>query len=761
MTPGDQPRPAPFVGPRPYKIGEKLFGRDRERLELLDLLIAERIVLLYSPSGAGKTSLVQAALVPGLRNEAFTVPAVARVTFEQATGLSELAANRYVFAVLLSLEEGQPKERQFPLDALARKTLPGYLDERWTETAGSGGMVLILDQFEEILTIDPIDVEAKKEFFAQLGAALSSQYRWALLSMREEHVAGLDPYRSMIPTRLASTFRLELLNEQQARQTMQEASAQTGVVFTDSAARKLTDDLRRVRVQRPGGSLEEQLGPTVEPTQLQVICLRLWSKLAPDKTTIEESDVEALGSADTALADYYAEAVARLGSRERLVRDWIEDELITPQGLRNQILREGALQSGRVDAHAISLLDERHLVREERRRGIGWLELTHDRLVQPIRANNAAWRNTHLTPFQRQAVLWDRQGRPRHLELRGPALRAAERWAEEHDSELTSSERDFLEACVQSRRRMRNRRIIPVMAVALAILAVVSFEGYRRLLEAQPWGHWTDLKTGEPRELGGDFVAIGRTEPGFEKLFKSQIHLEPTVVSRWHLVVSRDLLAFDMRSLNGTTINGRFLQYGDHQGITDGDLITIAGFAPFRFSTIERSYFPFFRPPAPRSSPLPDAAWAILMDGGSRRAIPLVDDAYYLAKDESGGISLASAKVDGSMLRIVRSTDPFQMELQTLDTGDDYHLFGMFKYEDRTYVAVGIPSGVRVGEFFKGDSGESISGTEYASKMSFCFGQRSQGKFERMHGVETKVIQIQSNHEPRCTLGPFQIVDLR
>jgi hypothetical protein len=339
MTPGDQPRPAPFVGPRPYKIGEKLFGRDRERLELLDLLIAERIVLLYSASGAGKTSLVQAALVPALRNEAFTVPAVARVTFEQTTGVSELAANRYVFAVLLSLEEGQPKERQFPLDALARKTLPGYLDERWTETAGSGGMVLILDQFEEILTIDPIDVEAKKEFFAQLGAALRSQYRWALLSMREEHVAGLDPYRSMIPTRLASTFRLELLNEQQARQTMQEASAQAGVVFTDGAARKLTDDLRRVRVQRPGGSLEEQLGLTVEPTQLQVVCLRLWSKLPLDKTTIEEGDVEALGSADTALADYYAEAVAHLGRRERFVRDWIEEELITPQGLRNQILR--------------------------------------------------------------------------------------------------------------------------------------------------------------------------------------------------------------------------------------------------------------------------------------------------------------------------------------------------------------------------------------------------------------------------------------
>ena len=218
MTPSDPPPPAPFVGPRPYKIGEKLFGRDRERLELLDILIAERIVLLYSTSGAGKTSLVQAALVPALRNEAFTVPAVARVTFQQATGVSEPPANRYVFAVLLSLEEGQPKERQFPLAVLMRKTLPDYLDERWAETAQTGGMVLIIDQFEEILTIDPTDLEAKREFFAQLGAALRSRYRWALLSMREEHVAGLDPYRSMIPT--SGSARLsgyELLNEQQAR----------------------------------------------------------------------------------------------------------------------------------------------------------------------------------------------------------------------------------------------------------------------------------------------------------------------------------------------------------------------------------------------------------------------------------------------------------------------------------------------------------------------------------------------------------------
>jgi hypothetical protein len=756
MMAGDQPRPAPFVGPRPYRIGENLFGRDRERLQLVDLLIAERIVHFYSPSGAGKTSLVQAALVPMLRNEDFTVPGVARVTFEAATGISEPAANRYVFAVLLSLEETQPKEQQFPLTALARMTLPGYLDQRWANTARTGGMVLILDQFEEILTIDPTNVEAKKEFFAQLGAALRSPHRWALLSMREEHVAGLDPYRSLIPTRLVSTFRLEPLNDQQARQAMKGASAEAGVVFTDGAARKLTDDLRRVRVQRLGGLLEEQLGPAVEPTQLQVVCLRLWSRLTPDKTSIEESDIEALGTADTALADYYAEAVARLGTRERLVRDWIEDELITPQGLRNQILKEDALQSPRVDAEAIAVLDERHLVREERRRGIGWLELAHDRLVQPIRINNAAWREAHLTSFQRQTALWERQKRPPHLEFRGHALRDAERWAKEHESELTDSERDFLNACVRSR-RVRNARLASIIAPALMIFAAVSVYSYRLWLNARPWSDWVDLRTGESYELGGDFVSIGRTQPGFESLFTNQINLEENVVSRWHLMVSRDLQAFDMRSLNGTTINARFLPYGYRQEVKDGDLIAIAGLAPFRFSRIEPYYIPSLPRAAPKSS-VPADAWAILIDGPSRMVSPLTESDYFLGRGEDGNLSLSS-KDDRSLLRVRRGDQ--DIDLQALGTSDADRLFAMFKYEDRNYVAAGIPRGSRVSDFLRHDSGEPLSGTEYASKMSFCIGPPSQGRSVSLRGVQTQLVDIDSNDKPNCTLGPFQIVVLR
>ena len=50
----------PYVGPVPFLEGQTLYGRVKETDALYNLLISKRIVLLFSPSGAGKTSLIQA-----------------------------------------------------------------------------------------------------------------------------------------------------------------------------------------------------------------------------------------------------------------------------------------------------------------------------------------------------------------------------------------------------------------------------------------------------------------------------------------------------------------------------------------------------------------------------------------------------------------------------------------------------------------------------------------------------------------------------
>jgi ATP/maltotriose-dependent transcriptional regulator MalT len=58
MTMPRTPRPNPYVGPRSFAPGERLYGRGVETRKLANLLGTERVVLLHSPSGAGKTSLV-------------------------------------------------------------------------------------------------------------------------------------------------------------------------------------------------------------------------------------------------------------------------------------------------------------------------------------------------------------------------------------------------------------------------------------------------------------------------------------------------------------------------------------------------------------------------------------------------------------------------------------------------------------------------------------------------------------------------------
>lgn len=62
----------PFVGPRPFGVADTIYGRDREVSELRYVVGAKRIVLLYTPSGAGKSSLLQAknGLITKLRASA-------------------------------------------------------------------------------------------------------------------------------------------------------------------------------------------------------------------------------------------------------------------------------------------------------------------------------------------------------------------------------------------------------------------------------------------------------------------------------------------------------------------------------------------------------------------------------------------------------------------------------------------------------------------------------------------------------------------
>jgi len=489
-----QSRPNPYVGPRYFKRHEKIYGRTLEINRLNALLTAERIVLLYSPSGAGKTSLINAGLIPVLLEDGFEVLETMRVNLPTQPYNPK---NRYIFSALLSLEKGLPEDKQIPIRELEKMTLPEYLAARPREIPQGKRYpppeLLIFDQFEEIITMDPTDLDGKQAFFEQVAEALYDRRRWMLFSMREDFIASLDPYVRLLPSRLENRFRLDLLETNQAKKAIQIPSEKAGVEFTDEAANKLLNDLRQVTIIGPLAETSQTLGAYVEPVQLQVVCYELWKRLPEDAQQITPAAIQSMGDVDQSLGAFYTgkvhEAAGGNEPKERMIRDWFENHLITENNIRNQVLLDKNLID-RLGGPVLEALENAHLIRRDSRRNRVWFELSHDRLVKPVRESNKPWFEKHLRLLQRQSAMWRRQNQVDNLLLTGEELEKEEAWARANSQALTPDEDEYLKACIRQRekvqelqrereRRYRQMRVLLVLVGLVAVLAI--FFGVRAL----------------------------------------------------------------------------------------------------------------------------------------------------------------------------------------------------------------------------------------------------------------------------------------
>ncbi len=172
-----------------------------------------------------------------------------------------------------------------------------------------------------------------------------------------------------------------------------------------------------------------------------------------------------------------ATVAARVGIRERLIRAWFDRKLITSQGIRGQVLLAPE-QSDGLSNTAIFELEKTYLVRSEKRGGSTWFELSHDRLITPIIQNNAAWFEANLSALQRQADVWNEEGRPEGMLVIGPDFLVMQTWAENNRADLTSVEQDFYQGCLKAHqaalKERRNNFIIRWLGVAAALTAVVA-----------------------------------------------------------------------------------------------------------------------------------------------------------------------------------------------------------------------------------------------------------------------------------------------
>lgn len=449
----------PFVGPQPFGKDNTIYGRELEISELRYLVGAKRIVLLHSPSGAGKSSLLMAAngLLAKLRaSERFEIFGPARVNVP-----SSGAQNRFAFSAINEFEKRRAEGAR-PPETFATDTLTSYLAERAPERSP----LLIFDQFEEVLSEDAGNKQSKHAFFDQLGELLYQPHVWALFVIREDFLAALQPYAKQVPTHLQNRYRLDLLRrEDQAIHCLVQPIVQQGRHFAPGVAEGVLSDL-------------SSGGDTVEPLQLQVVGTNLWRNIKDRDPAIAIATAD-FGRIDDALSSYYNSQVRQPDdpALERRIRQWFGQELISAGKARHLVPEDEAKAS--LPELVLKRLEGSYLIRKELRAKRLWYELSHDRLVEPVRASNADWEAKTLVKLQRDAALWEQQGFLPGLLHQGQDLEDSRAWAAVNAVEEV--ERRFLaesiaqqEAQERDRRRERRLRFWLRAAVAALLLALAA-----------------------------------------------------------------------------------------------------------------------------------------------------------------------------------------------------------------------------------------------------------------------------------------------
>lgn len=434
----------PYVGPRPFETAHKklFFGRDEEADMLLSLTIAERVVLFHAQSGAGKSSLVNARLIPGLEAQDYFVLPRARVGL--GDGAKEAGvANVFVFNALGSVAPGKIESEalaQAPLSQYRAWLLPEQQDKpRW----------LIFDQFEEILSANKDFWQQREDFFKQVAGALSQD---ALLSvvfvMRSDFVAGIEPYSSLLPGGLRTRFYMELPKRNAALEAVQGPVKEFGWEFKKDAAEELVKRLS-LTIAADG----EKEGEYIEPVLLQVVCQQLWNKIvSTNKGSSHEitlADVKQYAQVDQALRNFYEEAVKAVAkdqsNAEERIREWFGHCLIVAPGIRGQVVREDEMSAELETAMADQFI-EKHIIRREEARGAVWYELAHDRLIRPIGDSNTAWLNLSENTYQRLALNWRESDYKDDSLLAAHELQPAETWLQKNQNIASERVREFIKA---------------------------------------------------------------------------------------------------------------------------------------------------------------------------------------------------------------------------------------------------------------------------------------------------------------------------
>lgn len=428
-----------YPGPRPFTYNDRhIFrGRQREVLELQELLRQYQHLLLYARSGIGKSSLIEAGLLPAINLKGGYLPfKIIFGAYNKKEPISPLDTTilylqqlgsdlSYLDKLIFKEDSLWYHIKRLQVDLVQKNAKAESSDSSFDQQT----ILLIFDQFEELFTYPTEDIIAFKQalseaLFTQIPEVFRDALRSkdassnlteeeltllhlpptirVLFSIRSDRVALLNRLTDCLPELLKNFYEIFPLNREQTTQAIVEPALIDGnfesskFSYAPPFLQEMLDFLAKDQEQY------------VESFQIQILCKYIEDlvKANPARDLITKSDVPVL---ENIFYSFYENAIAKVpamdwyGAQElntpnttlvtnlqHHTRQLIEKSLVfrtgEETGIRLNLYREQiAQQHPEVDDACLLALTRERLLRETPdAAGRMRYELSHDTLVKPI-----------------------------------------------------------------------------------------------------------------------------------------------------------------------------------------------------------------------------------------------------------------------------------------------------------------------------------------------------------------------------------------
>jgi hypothetical protein len=375
------------------------YGRQAETDELCLRVRLQRLIVLAARSGMGKSSLLCAGLFPALRARG-DLPIILRLEWN--------ADSPSLVAQVLRVVEREARHAGVAIPApIPDETLWSYFHRRDVVASLAarkiGDVVIALDQAEEFFTLgeeQSKDAESGQSFWWELGDLVEGRIPGAI---RERFTADqnaladyiLDARPPAVIVALRDDFLARLYNYTRAVPALRNAYFALGPLSGDAAVEAIrgpapdliTREAAELLVRFVSGEKSRDWSLAecqVEPALLSLFCYTIDSERIRRRMKHVDRALIAEAISGGVLTDFYHRALAGVPSE---VQEWIEDNLVTASGYRQQITwadAENAIRDYGAPIEILHELVERRLLRREERRGQVYLELAHDLLCSVI-----------------------------------------------------------------------------------------------------------------------------------------------------------------------------------------------------------------------------------------------------------------------------------------------------------------------------------------------------------------------------------------